>query len=215
MYKTVMFDLDGTLTESAPGITTSISVVLDKWGIPYRDLKELEIFVGPPLKEAIRDYYNMTDEKATEFVREFRAHYTTEGLFISSVYPGVEDLLKKIKASGRKVMLATSKPEVTAIRIIEHFGIAKYFDEVAGATEDNSRVRKADVIRYLMGKLPEDERNIGDFIMVGDREHDIFGAKEVGVDSIGVLYGYGSREEFENAGATYIAETATDVYDFL
>lgn len=215
MYDIVLFDLDGTLTESAPGITSSIAVVLDEWGIPYKDLKELEVFVGPPLQDAIRDYYHMTDEKAAQFVKEFRAYYTTKGLFISSVYPGVEELLKKIKASGRKAMVATSKPEGTAIRIIEHFGLMQYFDEVAGATEDNSRVLKNDVIKYLLDKIPQEERKLDRILMVGDRKHDICGAKKVGIDSAGVLYGYGSREEFEEAGATYIAETALDVFDFL
>lgn len=215
MYNTVFFDLDGTLTESAPGITGSIAHVLDNWGIPYRDLEELHVFVGPPLHEAIKNYYSFTDEKATQFVKEFREYYSDKGMFISSVYPGVTELLEKIKASGRKIMLATSKPEPMALRILEHFDLMKYFDEAAGATFDNSRVNKDDVINYLLNKLPEEDRDITKIVMVGDRKHDVLGAKAVGMDCIGALYGYGSREELEGAGAKYIAETALDVFDFL
>jgi len=215
MYNIVFFDLDGTLTESAPGITGSIAYVLDNWGIPYRDLDELHVFVGPPLHEAIKNYYSFTDDKATQFVKEFRAYYSDKGMFISSVYPGVVELLEKIKASGRKIMLATSKPEEMAIRILEHFELSKYFDEIAGATFDNSRVNKDDVIKYLLDKLPEEDRDVTKIVMVGDRKHDVLGARAVGMDCIGALFGYGSREELEGAGAKYIAETALDIYEFI
>ena len=215
MYNIVFFDLDGTLTESAPGITSSIAHVLDNWGIAYRDLEELFVFVGPPLKDAIRDYYHMTDEKATEFVKEFRAYYSEKGLFNSAVYPGVKELLGRIKDSGRKIMLATSKPEEMAKRVLDYFELTEYFDEIAGATFDNSRVNKEDVIKYLLDKLPDSEKDLSQIVMVGDRKHDVLGAKAVGMDCIGALYGYGTREELENAGAKYIAEVAGDVYDFL
>jgi len=215
MYDTVFFDLDGTLTESAPGITGSIAYVLDNWGIKYKDMQELYVFVGPPLKDAIRDYFHLTDERAEEFVKEFRAYYKREGMFNSCVYPGVKELLERIRKSGRKIMLATSKPEEMARKILKHFELDEYFDEVAGATYDNSRVNKDDVIRYLLDKLPEDGRDISKIVMVGDREHDVFGAGAVGMDCIGVLYGYGSRQEFEAAGAKYIAATAAEVFDFL
>lgn len=215
MYSAVFFDLDGTLTESAPGITTSIAYSLKHWGIEVKDLTELYPFVGPPLYDSYMKYYGFTKEESEEAVRIFRSFYNKEGLFISSVYPGVVELLEKIKASGRKIMLATSKPEVTAIRILEHFDLMKYFDVAAGATEDSSRVKKADVIRYLMDKLPEEDRDISKIVMVGDRSHDVLGAKEVGLDCIGVLYGYGDRPELEEAGAKYIAETALDVYKYL
>ena len=215
MYNTVFFDLDGTLTESAPGITTSVAYSLKHWGIEVKDLTELNKFVGPPLYESYEKFYGFSKEEAVEAVKIFRSFYNTEGLFISSVYPGIPELLQKIKDSGRKIMLATSKPEVTAIRILEHFDLMKYFDVAAGATEDSSRVAKADVIRYLMGRLPKEEQDVSKIIMVGDREHDVFGAREVGIDCIGVLFGYGDRQELERAGTKYIAETAADVFEYL
>lgn len=215
MYDTVMFDLDGTLTESAPGITTSAAIALEHFGIKVEDKSKLTFFVGPPLFETFTEKYNMSSDEANEAIKVFREFYNTEGLFINSVYDGIPQLLERIKSTGRRVCVATSKPEVTAKRIIEHFDLMKYFDIVAGASADSSRITKAEVIDYLLKQLPEDDRDLSRIVMVGDRRHDVIGAKEIGVDCIGVLYGYGDREELEIAGAKYIAKEPKDVFDYL
>lgn len=215
MYNIVFFDLDGTLTESAPGITNSVAHALAKWNIEVEDLSQLNCFVGPPLKESFMKYYDFSEEDAIKAVAEFRAYYAVKGLFENAVYDGVPELLEKIKASGRKVMLATSKPEELSFRILEHFDLMKYFDEFAGATMDERRTTKSEVIEYLLGKLPKEERDVSKIVMVGDREHDVIGSGEFGIDCIGVLYGYGDREELETAGAKYIAKTPLDVFEYL
>lgn len=215
MYNIVFFDLDGTLTESAPGITNSVAHALAKWNIEVEDLSQLNCFVGPPLKESFMKYYDFSEEDAIKAVGEFRAYYAVKGLFENDVYDGVRELLEKIKASGRKVMLATSKPEELSVRILEHFDLMKYFDEFAGATMDEKRTTKSEVIDYLLNKLPEEDRDVSKIVMVGDREHDVNGAAQFGIDCVGVLYGYGDREELEAAGAKYIANTPIDVFDYL
>ena len=215
MYDIVFFDLDGTLTESAPGITNSVAQALAKWNIKVEDLSELNCFVGPPLKESFMKYYDFSEEDAIRAVAEFRSYYAVKGLFENAVYEGIPALLEQIKASGRKVMLATSKPEELSFRILEHFDLMKYFDEFAGATMDEKRTTKSEVIEYLLDKLPESERDVSKIVMVGDREHDVKGAAAFGIDCIGVLYGYGDRPELEAAGAKYIAATPLEVFDFL
>lgn len=215
MYDIVMFDLDGTLTESAPGITNSVAIALSHWGIEVPNHSELECFVGPPLKESFMKFYGFSQEQAIEAVTCFRAYYAEKGLFENAVYPGIEELLIKIRESGKKAMVATSKPEVLANRILDHFGLTQYFDIIAGATMDERRTTKSEVIRYLFTQLQDNKPDLSKIVMVGDREHDVLGARECGVDCIGVLYGYGSREELTNAGAKYIAKTAADVFTFL
>lgn len=215
MYNTVLFDLDGTLTESAPGITTSAKIALNHFGVEVDDISKLTFFVGPPLYETFTEHYGFSHDQANEAIRVFREFYNREGLFINSVYDGIVEMLKKLKESGKRVCVATSKPEVTAKRILEKFDLMQYFDEVAGASEDLERVTKEDVIKYLLAKLPEDARDLNSTVMVGDRRHDVEGAALVGIDCIGVLYGYGSREELETAGAKYIAEKPLDVVEFV
>ena len=208
MFDTVLFDLDGTLTDPGRGITNSVAYSLKKFGIKVDDKKELYKFIGPPLYESFMKYYGFSKEEAETAVDYFREYFRDTGIFENEVYDGIEDLLKKIKASGRKIILATSKPEEFAKRILAHFGLDKYFDFVAGATMDSSRVNKGDVIAYALKKSCCSSENA---VMIGDKMHDILGAKENSLASIGVLFGYGSREELENAGADYIAETVNDI----
>ena len=212
MYKTVLFDLDGTLTDPGLGITNSVAYALKKYGIEVEDRKSLYPFIGPPLKDSFMKYYGFTEDKAMEAIWCYREYFADKGLFENEVYEGVRELLEKIRLSGRKTVVATSKPEEFAVRILEHFDLLKYFDVVAGASMDEKRNKKGDVIRYAMEK--------GGFsadgaVMIGDREHDIFGAKENGIDSVGVLYGYGDKEELQSAGATYIAENVSDIFEIL
>lgn len=212
MYDIILFDLDGTLTDPGLGITNSVAYALKRYGIEAENRESLYSFIGPPLKDSFMKYYGFNEEEAMEAIGVYREYFRDKGLYENEVYEGIRELLEKIKASGRKIVLATSKPEEFSVRILEHFDLMKYFDVVAGASMDEKRNKKGDVIKYAMEK--------GDFtsagaIMIGDREHDILGAKENGLVSIGVLYGYGSEEELRLAGADYIANSVDDIYRFL
>ena len=212
MFNTVLFDLDGTLTDPAEGITNSVAYALGRCGITVEDKRSLNCFIGPPLNDSFMKYYGFTPEKAMEAIWVYREYFRDRGIFENEVYEGVNELLGKIMASGRKIVLATSKPEEFAVRILEHFDLMKYFDVVAGASMDEKRNKKGDVIKYAMEKGGFSAENA---VMIGDREHDIYGAKENGLPSIGVLYGYGDREELEKAGADFIAESVADIYELL
>ncbi len=213
MYDTVLFDLDGTLTDPGEGITNSVAYALRKWNIVVSDRSELYKFIGPPLPESFSKYYGFSESDAELAVGVYREYFKTRGIYENKLYPGTEKMLTELKRAGKKLVLATSKPEVFAKEILRYFSIDRYFDFVAGATMDRSRREKADVIAYALEISATDD--LGRTVMVGDREHDILGAKKNGLDSIGVLCGYGNREEFERAGADYIADSAEDVLRFI
>lgn len=210
MYDVILFDLDGTLTDSGMGITNSVAYSLKKYGIEISDRTELYKFIGPPLKESFEKYYGFSAEQAGKAVEYYREYYVDKGIFENTVYDGIEELLKEIRGSGKRAIVATSKPEVFAKRILEHFGLAGYFEHIVGANMDETRTKKEEVISHVLQscKIPDLSR----VLMVGDREHDILGAKKMGLDSLGVLFGYGDREELKRAGATYIAEAVRDIY---
>ena len=212
MYDVILFDLDGTLTDPGVGITNSVAYALEHYGINVQDKRSLYCFIGPPLADSFIKYYGFDEKKAIEAISVYREYFRDKGIFENEVYEGVRELLEKIKAAGKRVVLATSKPEEFAVRILEHFNLIEYFDVVAGASMDEKRNKKGDVISYAMEKGGFTGENA---VMIGDREHDIFGAKENGLPSIGVLYGYGSKEELEAAGADYIAPTVEDIFPIL
>ena len=209
MYHTILFDLVGTLTDSGPGITNSVAYALKKWNIEEKDINVLRKFVGPPLDASFAKYYGFSKEKCVQAIQYYREYYLTKGIYENQVYDGMEELLKWLRDTGRRAIVATSKPEPSAIHVLEYFHMDSYFDIIAGATMDGSRVEKSDVIRYALDRAGI--RDLSGVVMVGDRENDIQGAKANGLDSIGVLYGYGSREELEEAGAMQIAETVEDL----
>jgi phosphoglycolate phosphatase len=212
-YKYVLFDLDGTLTDPVEGITNSIIYALKKYNIEISGREELYKFIGPPLLESFEKYYGFSKEEAKKALEYYREYYKDKGIFENLVYDGCEDLLKELKDKGLLLIVATSKPEVFAKKILEYFDIAKYFTFIAGSNLDGSRVKKGEVIEYALKCC-----NIVDLskaLMIGDREHDIIGAKSIGIASIGVLFGYGDRNELENAGADFIAETVADIKKFL
>lgn len=213
MYDYVLFDLDGTLTDPGEGITNSVAYALNKFGIEVTDKTTLYSFIGPPLIDSFMKYYNMSYEDGLKAVGYYREYFGVTGIFENRVFDGIHELLTEIKESGRKISLATSKPEVYAKRILEHFDLAKYFDFVGGATMDESRSKKSDVIAYTLDKLNVTDKS--KVVMVGDRHHDIEGANVNDLDSIGVLFGYGDRDELKTAGAKYIAETVNDIMKFL
>lgn len=212
-YDIILFDLDGTLTDPGLGITNAVAHALHRFGIPVPPRTELYKFIGPPLVDSFMEYYGMTKEQADTAVVYYREHYRDTGLFENVVYDGIDAMLARLTAAGKTPVLATSKPEVFARRILEHFDLDRYFRFVAGATLDGSLSTKGDVIAHALNLCqPEDLRRV---VMVGDRKHDILGAKENGLDSIGVLYGYGDRPELEQAGATYIAPTVAELEALL
>ena len=213
MYDIILFDLDGTLTDPGIGITNSVAHALAHWGIENTDRTELYKFIGPPLSDSFMRYYGFTEEDAIHAIAVYREYFSVKGLYENEVYPGIPELLESLKAQGKTVVLATSKPEKFAVEILRHFGLYDYFDIIAGASMDESRNKKADVIAYAISQMKNPD--LSRMIMIGDREHDILGAKQIGIDSIGVLYGYGDRAEHEKAGATYIAEKVKDILPML
>lgn len=213
MYQNVLLDLDGTLTEPGLGITNSVMYSLMKFGIEVEDRTSLYKFIGPPLADSFKMFYGFSDEESRQAVSYYREYFQDKGLYENEVYDGIEELLMELRKRNKKIILATSKPEVFAKEILRHFGLLKYFDFVAGATLDGSRDEKAAVIRYALDNCHIDD--LSSAIMVGDRKHDIIGAKKNGIESIGVLYGYGDLQELKENGATYIAENVDDILELI
>lgn len=212
MYDVILFDLDGTLTDPGVGITNSVAYALESYGIKTEDKKSLYSFIGPPLKDSFMKYYGFSENQAIDAIKVYREYFSDKGIFENQVYDGIKELLEKLHLAGNKIVLATSKPEQFAVRILEHFDLIKYFTLVAGASMDEKRNKKGDVISYALKKGGFEKEKA---IMIGDREHDIIGAKKNGLPSIGVLYGYGSEDELKNAGATHIAKTVEDILSFI
>ncbi len=213
MYEIILFDLDGTLTDPAEGITNSVAYALRKYGIEPPERRELYCFIGPPLADSFRKYYGFSEKEGQKAVEVFREYFRDRGIFENVMYDGIDSLLSELKKAGKTVVLATSKPEPFARQILERFDLMKYFDVVAGASFDETRVKKDAVIAYALEQLGEVD--ISRCVMVGDREHDVVGAKVHGISCIGVLYGYGDREELESSGAKSIAETVEDLSRLL
>lgn len=209
----ILFDLDGTLTDPKPGITGCVKYSLESFGIKVDSLDDLVCFIGPPLKESFMVYYGMDDETAEKAVAKYRERFAPIGIFENLVFDGIEPMLKKLKAAGKTLALATSKPEIYAKQILEHYGIAPYFTFSAGSELDGRRTVKAEVISYCLENLGV--QDLSKAVMVGDRKHDIIGAKANGLESVGVLFGYGSREELENAGADHIANDVAQLKELL
>lgn len=205
----ILFDLDGTLTDSGPGIMRSVQYALEKMGRQVVDLQALRCFVGPPLKEQFMAYAGFDDGEALEAIRYYRERYTDKGMFENEVYPGVEDILRLLVDRGRILAVASSKPEVYVRQILDHFGLSGYFREIVGAELDG-RTSKSEVIEEALRRLGMSNHRQA-VLMVGDRDYDVIGAHHCGLQCIGVAYGYGSREELQKAGAAYVANTVSDL----
>ncbi len=211
--KNYFFDLDGTLTDSADGIVNSVIYALKSFGIEETDREALRSFVGPPLKDSFMERYGFSPEKAEEALNRFRERFTTIGIFENSLYPGIPKVLSAIRERGDRVILATSKPEVFAKRILDHFDLTQYFDHICGANLDESnRVEKEEVLQYALEKSGADPKAS---YMIGDRKYDMEAGRKLGFSTVGVLYGYGSREELETAGADVICETVEELREVL
>lgn len=200
--KTVLFDLDGTLTDSGEGIINCAQMTLERFGLPVPSREEMRVFVGPPLGESFMKY-GVPASRVEEAIAIFRSRYLPIGKFENHPYPGIRQLLEALKKQGHKLYVATSKPEATAIEVLEHFDLAKYFDCICGATFDQSRVNKSDVIAFLLQAVG----GSSDTVMVGDTAFDVIGAAAHGIPTIGVSWGYGTVDDMIRAGAAAIADT--------
>lgn len=212
-YTHLLFDLDGTLTDPALGITNSIMYALKRFNIEVKDRKELYCLIGPPLIPAFESMWGLSHEDAVLALEYYREYFSVKGLFENVLYDGIDDLLDSLTKSGKKLYLATSKPEEYARKILEHFKIDRYFTFVAGNTLTESRPTKLAVLEYLMQTIPE--INSDNTVMIGDTKYDAIGARDAGFDCIGVLYGYGKKEDFESLCVKKLAATVKELKGIL
>lgn len=211
-FKSVLFDLDGTLTDPAEGITNSVAHALRRMGMPVPPREALYPYIGPPLKYGFETFSGVSPDKSDEAVEFYREHFAVRGLFENEIYRGVPEMLRGLCAAGTGVYLATSKPTVFALRILEHFGIAEYFSGVVGSELDGRRTDKGEVIACVLDTYALDPASSA---MVGDRSYDMAGASKFGLYPVGVLYGYGSEEELCLAGAKALFADVPALAEFL
>lgn len=212
-YKYILFDLDGTLTNPALGITNSIAYALKKNNIEPPERQKLYKYIGPPLIDSFMEDYGFSRDGAVKALWDYREYYEESGIFENEVYEGIDDLLKSLFENGKKIYLATSKPEIYAVQILEHFNLAQYFTFIAGNTMAEDRHHKVDVINYLYEQCPEIQKEQA--LMVGDRNYDVIGAHKAGIKCAGVLFGFGNEAEMKKAGADYVAPTVYDLKNIL
>ena len=212
-YHTLLFDLDGTLTDPVEGIVNSVAYALDKFGITVEDKTTLHRFIGPPLVDSFRDFYGFTDEQARQALAYYREYYATTGIHQNRVYDGMRELLYDLRQHGYRLMVATSKPEMYARRIFDVCGLAKYFEVIAGSDMAEKRAEKAQVVAYALSQSGTDRYD--GFVMIGDRRFDVEGARTQGLPCVGVLFGYGDRAELEQAGARHIVASVRELRDLL
>ena len=209
----IFFDLDGTMIDSGDGITLSVQYALKKMGIIESELSALKVFVGPPLKDSFMYYYGFSEEEAEKAISYYRVYYESRGILRCWPYKRVDKLLSFIENSGRKAVVATSKPELFARRIVQHLHMSQMFEYIAGASMDEKIVKKSDVIAYAMKEIGVDDPSR--ILMVGDRRFDVIGARANGIKTAGVLYGYGSYPELLDAGADYIAKNVSELAEVV
>lgn len=219
MFQYCLFDLDGTLTDPKEGITKSVQHALRHFGIEEPDLKKLEPFIGPPLKDSFMEFYGFTQEQAEEAIRVYRERFAPTGIFENEVYEGIPEMLAHLCQNGQRLAVASSKPIGFVRRILEHFDIIRYFDVIVGSEPDGARGTKEEVVREALSQLgilelPEEERK-EDCAMVGDRKFDIQGAKAYGLTGVGVSFGFAGEGELEEAGADVIVDTVRELEELL
>ena len=213
MYEYVFFDLDGTLTDLGEGIINAAVYALEKYNIEVNDRSELRKFIGPPLQDSFSTDYGFSEDEIEDVIKTFREYYSEKGIFENTIYENIQTVLFELKNRGKKLVVATSKPEVFTKKVLDHFNISSYFDYVSGATLNNEKIKKVDIIRDAICKLGITDKS--KVVMIGDRKLDVLGAKENGIDSIGVLWGYGDLLELEKVGPTYIAEKVLDLLEII
>jgi phosphoglycolate phosphatase len=208
----ILFDLDGTLTDPKEGIVNSILFAFNKLGIHENSIDELDTFIGPPLRESFLKRYNLTNELADKAMLYYREYFSVKGIHENKIYPGVKELLESLCAHNYKLFVATSKPTVFAVEVLRHFKIASYFNAITGSNLDNTRTDKTEIISYLVSTYGLEAR---DSIMIGDRKHDIIGARNNSMKTIGVTYGYGSQEELLSYQPDFIANNCKEIEALL
>lgn len=213
MKDIILLDLDGTITDPKVGITKSVQYALRSFGIEVNNPDDLCNFIGPPLRQSFRECYGFTETGANEAVEKYREYFIDKGIYENILYDGMDVLLKKLKELGKTLMLATSKPTVLAEQVLEYFQLDSFFAFVSGAELNGDRSEKSEVLRYAFEK--NDIQDLSRCVMVGDRKHDILGARAVDIDSVGVEYGYGGYAELSEAGATYTVKSMNELSDLL
>lgn len=222
--KYILLDLDGTLTDSSEGITKSVQYALEKMGITENDMAVLKRYIGPPLNESFTRFHGLSDEDSLKAVAYYRERYADTGLYENKLFDGIKEFLAGLKKEGYIVALATCKPEIYVPTILKHFDIEQYFDVAVGSElEGGKRRHKDDVIEEVISQIIKlkdipatDIYDVkADAIMIGDRKDDVLGAKDAGIESIGLRYGFAESDELENAGADYILENVEDILPFL
>lgn len=215
MYQYLLFDLDGTLTDSQEGITKCVQYALHSFGVEEPDLEKLKPFIGPPLIDSFVEYYGWTRDQAKAGTQKYRERFEIRGMFENRVYEGIPKTLEMLRQHGKHLVIASSKPEKYVKTILEHFDLGKYFSEVVGASMDEQRNSKAEVIREAFCRLGISEEKKSQALMIGDRRHDVEGAKLCGIDCLGVYYGFADPGELEKAGARYIVHTVAEMEELL
>lgn len=212
-FEYILFDLDGTLTDPSEGIINSVIYALNKQGILETDREKLKSFIGPPLIDAYMEHYGFSREKALQTVGFYREYFSVKGLFENKIYEGIAPMLKRLYASGNRLVLATSKPQPFAEQILKHFGIFDYFYFVAGATMDETRSHKDEVLEYAIKEcsVTDPARSV----MIGDRKYDVLGGQKFGFKTVGLLYGFGSEEEIASCSPDFMAKTVDELTEIL
>ena len=212
-YKILLFDLDGTLSDPKEGITKSVQYALYKFNVNEPNLDKLECFIGPPLQVSFSEYYRFSEEKTKLAIELYRERFKEKGMFENVLYPNISPLLNSLKEKGYTLVIATSKPTIFAEEILKYFEIHHYFECIVGSNLDGTRSSKTEIIQYILNKYKNYKHS--DFVMIGDRKHDIIGANNSGIDSVGVTYGYGSLEELQSSKPTYIADSVEQLREIL
>ena len=214
MKQYLLFDLDGTLTDPMVGITSSVQYALEKFGIHVKYLKDLIPFIGPPLDDSFQEFYGLSKEDAGKAVEYYRERYSTTGIFENCPYPGVEKLLQELRRKKYLLAVASSKPEYYVKQILDCFNLTEYFDEIVGSEMNGARTNKTEVIEETLKRLGLDHHR-EQVIMVGDKEHDVLGARKAGLDCVAVSYGYGTEEELAASQPLQIVASAEEILDFF
>lgn len=214
MYKAIFFDLDGTLTESGEGITKSVQYALEKLGKPEEDLDKLRVFIGPPLMEQFMKYADIDETEARRAVEYYRERYAVKGIFENRPYDGVENLLRELKGRGYILAVASSKPEYYVTKILDYFNLSSYFEVVVGSEMNGARTSKTEVIEEALKRLNMSDRR-KEVLMVGDKEHDVLGARAAGLACVAVGYGYGTKEELTVAQPLKIVASIEELLRFF
>lgn len=214
MYKAILFDLDGTLTDSGEGITKSVQYALEKLGHPVEDLSELNCFVGPPLVQQFMSFAGFDEETARQAVVFFRERYVPIGLYENFLYPGIKEVLTGLKARGFRLAVASSKLEVSVNKVLDTFGIADAFEVVVGGAQGGKSAEKKEVVEEALRRLGFDDRR-QEVILVGDTHYDVIGAHEAGLDCLAVTYGYGDPVKVEASKPLAYADTPEEILDFF